>query len=554
LKKFLICILIFCISVSSFISGSLPVHADSSVGNVFSFDDLENEGKYLGDKYRDNYSLDLQSSGLVSGLINDLANIMFEGIKQNVVIVTAFFYHAMTFNITALFSSQIEGIQSALKTHVFDAFFILAMAFAMFVLVKKISKRDLSGFLVEIGKILLIVVLTTLVVKYSAPVLTATTQISKDIGIDTMMTINGEQGAASGTFAINAASLVWKSLIHEPWKMLQFGNTNPSDDEVEEFLSTKPGTPERQEVVDRYVTNHRHEDETVMSSSAGTKRAGFLLTYSLPLFVKSIVYLILAAALLAFQVLAVFFVLLAAFILIVSLLPGYGIEFISQWLRKILETQFMIIITSGLLGMIIAFDTFVFARSSRIGWLMVIVMEAVISIILIFNLKRILRITSKVSNVVSHPTKFKKDFRRSGNVLGAMANKGDQVSNQTKGLATMAISAKSSAVFLAGAIGGRNGAMLASRLSDDESGGQASYNGNKAQKQAHESGDADFSDKEANENGTDQEEVKVKEKPMNRPVTTNSQPIPKKTKKAVKEIPFKNWNDDSRPRTDKLSG
>ena len=328
-------------STTVYASNAIKITDDDTLNN------LDGDGKYLGNNYRDNYYLDIEKTDVFEAgdyMLNQIANALFSIVKILGFAASVFFYRVMVFDVSEVFATEINAIQSALKLSIFDSFFILAFAASAWNLMKRLTKRDLSGLVVEIGKILCIFLLSSFVVTHSATALSATTSITKDISVSALMNINQQGNVSVESYAANASGMIWKSLVHAPWKSLEFEGGSDDESHVEAFLSEPPGTAERKDLVEDY----RETYSNAMSKSKGVGRIGFLIVYLIPFLVKSGIYMFIAILQLVFQVMAVFYILLAPVILLLSLVPAFGgIELVSSWLKKILETQIMMLIISN---------------------------------------------------------------------------------------------------------------------------------------------------------------------------------------------------------------
>ena len=397
-------------------SNAIKITDDDTLNN------LDGDGKYLGNNYRDNYYLDIEKTDVFEAgdyMLNQIANALFSIVKILGFAASVFFYRVMVFDVSEVFATEINAIQSTLKLSIFDSFFILAFAASAWSLMKRLTKRDLSGLVVEIGKILCIFLLSSFVVTHSATALSATTSITKDISVSALMNINQQGNVSVESYAANASGMIWKSLVHAPWKSLEFEGGSDDESHVEAFLSESPGTAERKDLVEDY----RETYSNAMSKSKGVGRIGFLIVYLIPFLVKSGIYMFIAILQLVFQVMAVFYILLAPVILLLSLVPAFGgIELVSSWLKKILETQIMMLIITFILGIIISLDSFLYSKSSEYGWFIVIFMETLVALIVVINYKSILSGLSKMTASVRQPKALNNQLRRSGDIFGALGS------------------------------------------------------------------------------------------------------------------------------------
>ncbi|SFS08106.1 CD3337/EF1877 family mobilome membrane protein, partial [Anaeromicropila populeti] len=412
----LVCLIVLCILIGVGSSTKI-VKADSSsgVGTITEFNELDGDAAYLNEKYRDNYYLDIEKTGILDTgdkVINDIANILFSFIKFLAVLVVSTFYFTMDFDIVALIEPQLNAIQKALNTSVFKPLFVIAFMGTAFIIIKRMIKRDMAGALTEVLKVIGIVALSFFVVNESATALSGCTNITKSISVNALNGINSSMGISGdgNSYAATAAGVLWVNLIHEPWKTLEFGNSNPTEEEMNAFLNETPGSEKRKELVKSY------KDDSTFSKGKGGSRIGFLLVYLIPFIIKSAIYLLVALIQLVFQLLAVFFLITAPVILLLALVPGYETNIISIWLRKMLETQVSILIITFLMALLIKMDQLLYTLAGTYGWLVVLVLQTAIAVGLFFGRNKILSAFSGMQKGVMNPSYIKSKLAASGNL------------------------------------------------------------------------------------------------------------------------------------------
>ena len=204
-RLLLMFILIFC-CCNIFITTTS--YASSAIKPSDELNNLDGDGKFLGDSYRENYYLDIEKTDVFEAgdyMLNQIANALFSIIRILGLAVSVFFFYAMTFDVAQVFATEINNIQSALKLSIFDGFFTLAFAASAWGLMKRITKRDLSGLVVEVGKILCIFLLSSFVVTHSATALSAATSITKDLSVSALMNINQQGNVTVESYAASAS-------------------------------------------------------------------------------------------------------------------------------------------------------------------------------------------------------------------------------------------------------------------------------------------------------------------------------------------------------------
>lgn len=416
----LTCVVIVC-SLSC-----VQTYAADAIVTIKEFDEIKGEGEYINSDYRDNYHFDIEKTGpLEVGYknLNNIANVLLKILTLFGYLVSALFYQGLNFDVADLFSAHIGTIQGALKKSIFDGFFILAFVGAAWSMMKKVAKNDTKGFFVQVGQVILITLLASFVVTNSATVLSGATSITKDLAASALVNIQGSGKSNTESYAAETSGYLWKTLVHDPWYSLEFSKTQPDEEKVKEFLTTAPNTDDRNDLVEGYRKKHEEKDPNIFSMGSGIVRIGYLIVYLIPFLAKSLIFLFMAAIQLGCQLMAIFYVLLAPVILLLSLIPAYGgFEMISSWLRKILETQIMIVIVTFIIGVVIKMDGLLYAWTSKLGWLVVILMETVIFALVVLNYKTILRTMGKVTKTLQRPSALRGQFSRPGNTFETAGN------------------------------------------------------------------------------------------------------------------------------------
>ena len=399
------------------------------INYIGAFENLSGDAQYLSSAYRDHYSLDIEETGMfdsVDVLINQIANLLFGVVRKIAYVVITIFYYAMTFDIAQLFSKQLNSIMSALNSGIFKPLFNLGFAFTSIILIKQLLKRDLMGAYSEILKVLGIILLSFLLVNKSAEMLSATTNITKSVSVEALTSINSEMNITSTeNFAATASGVLWVNLVHNSWLSLEFSDTKYTDDDVQNFLSKADGSQKRKEYVKNYSAKLDKESDC-FRKSRGTDRIAFIIVYLIPFLLKSGIYLAVAAIELAFQVLAVFYMLLAPVMLILAMIPGYGTQLLGAWFRKILETQLAILIVSFIIALLVKIDAVLYELTPQWGWFIVLIMQTAVSVLLFLKRKEVLKaFTGLMTNVqrgVMNPAYARSKMMQSGNLYESMSN------------------------------------------------------------------------------------------------------------------------------------
>lgn len=368
-------------------------------------DGLSGSAKYLGSQYRDHYSLDLEKTGITEILdagLNAVANMLFSAIKMVGMGLITFIYFCLDFNFADTFSGFLTSIQTNLIGGVYEQLWLLAVTILAGFILIKLAKRDLAGIFLDFGMVIFVSALSFLMLHNSAAILTVTTNLTKNIsstvfeGLDSVT----QEEQNNKSYAQNAAGALWVDLVHVPWLTMEFGDAQVDEEMVEKILSLEPGSSDRKDIVEDL------NDETgCFDKSRGIDRLGMLLCYLIPFALKLVVLAAVAAMQMLGQFLAVFVILLATFVLILALVPSYGVDVIRKWMNKFVDVHLSMMILSFLLALMLWLNKVLFSYAGTFGWFITLLIQAVLCLILTMNFKTIL-------HLLLHPRDGMQDIQR----------------------------------------------------------------------------------------------------------------------------------------------
>ncbi|MBQ7781783.1 MAG: hypothetical protein IJ405_07165 [Lachnospiraceae bacterium] len=373
----------------------IPTQAMPPVQIIPEFENMGENSEHNFIKQFNNYFLDYIPGGLAeigNDMVNQMANMEFDVIKLLGLVVCTIFYYALDFNLADMFQSEIGTIQDALRDSVFEPLFLIGFAGSAIILLKRFAKRDMVGSFTQILKVIGIVVLSYLVVSQSGTVMREATHLTASIGAQILSGTNGETTA---DYATEAAGEIWVNLVHRPWLHLEFGDNEYSEWDVYQILGNVPTDSARVDIINTW----EHGD--AFSGSRCYERAGFMLFYMIPFFIKSVLFLVMGGLLLILQLMAVLYVFLAPLVLILALIPEYeGI--LGKWLKKLLESQLSILIMYFIVGILLKIDRLLFDNlSATWGWMTVLIVQVVLYLGVIFKRNEIFGAMSKLG--ISNP-------------------------------------------------------------------------------------------------------------------------------------------------------
>lgn len=368
-------------------------------------DGLSGNAKYLGSQYRDNYKLDLEKTGITEILdagLNAVANMLFSAIRMIGMGLITFIYFCLDFNFADAFSRFLTGIQSSLFSGVYEQLWLLAVMILAGFILMKLVKRDLAGILTDFFMVIFVSVLSMAMIHNSATILTASTDLTKNISSGIFQGLdNATQGEQNNkSYAQNAAGALWVDLVHMPWLTMEFGDAQVDEEMVEKILSLEPGSSDRKDIVEDL-----NEETGCFDKSRGIDRLGMLLCYLVPFLLKLVVLAAISAMQMLGQFLAVFVILLATFVLILALVPSYGIDVIRKWLDKFVDVHLSMMILSFLLALMLWLNKVLFTYAGTFGWFITLLIQSVLCLILALNFKTIL-------HLLLHPRDGMQDVQR----------------------------------------------------------------------------------------------------------------------------------------------
>lgn len=390
--KRIVAMLLLCIGICCIMP--ITVYAGGAInGDVEDITKLEGKLKYINRS--DLYYLDMKEADFMDwapGMLNTIANVVFDFIKWLAKCTCMLFYHCMNFNLAEMMSAEINSIQEALRDNIFEPLFLIAFAGAAIIIIKKMMHRDMMGSFGQILKVVGITILSLWLVKDSGTAITSATNITKSISCDALAGMAGTETTDIASYAANSAGTLWLNLIHVPWEFIEFNGEPVAEEDIEDKylnLNYAPGTSPRKELVKSYAGN-------AFSTDRGGEKIGFMLLYLIPFAIKCVIFIVMAVLSLVFQLIALLWLFLAPIVLLLAMIPGYeGV--ISTWLRKMLEAQLSILVMSFIIGLLIKIDDMLFSTGAESwGWLIVIIVQAVINVVVIIKRDELLGALSKV--------------------------------------------------------------------------------------------------------------------------------------------------------------
>lgn len=389
---------IFFIVLIYLIGGAIEKAVSANVLNIMggpeSFNELSGPGKYLGEPYRFNYYLDAIDGSYMEQGINFIANFFWD---IDVIITYALllaFNLAFSTDIASLFSGILDSIMSNLKNNIFDTYILLTVSIGLLYVIASLFKRNVAQVLSRIGYMVFAVALATVIVAYSGKVVTVVTQMSKEIGASSIVSVTNDQATQFNISQISGE--IWGTLVHQPWLELE-AESKLSSSEVESILSLDRDSKNREEK----IKSINDGDKSIFAGGVGKSR---VVPAMFMLFVngfKIAIMLVIAMIQIVFQIMTIILIIFLFIILLLSVIPSYGPRLLGIWGRQVLGFQTGIVLTSMILGFLIKCDNLIatsIGGGGTYGWLIVTFFQVCIYGGIIYFRSQIFDILKKIQN------------------------------------------------------------------------------------------------------------------------------------------------------------
>lgn len=160
-----------------------------------------------------------------------------------------------------------------------------------------------------------------------------------------------------------AGNQLWDLMVMKPFLFLQFGTMEGTKEKTDKLLDMPPYSKDRAQFVKEEV----QKNENVMLSTKGnTQRPMFLFFISIVNLIIGIVMLIIAGAIIFYQLLFIILALMAPVILLVALVPSWS-YIARDWLMKFIGTQLMKVALGLFLSLLFAVSGILYQATSNGG-------------------------------------------------------------------------------------------------------------------------------------------------------------------------------------------
>ncbi|MGU8584291.1 CD3337/EF1877 family mobilome membrane protein [Clostridium perfringens] len=333
-------------------------------------------GQFVSDKYRNNYYLDildLSTFEWIDKTMNMIINMMFSFIVLMSWFGINIFRFCFTNDIASSFGKTLEGVMTSLNNGVFNSFFMTIFMISLFSIVYQLWKKNYSAIAGQLLATALIFALSGVFANGAVKFLSATTDFSKQIGVQAIVSINGQKTSPENettleNYSKEIVGTLWGNFVHQPWVMLEFDGKLPlnqksqNDTEInketlqysQQVLSHQEGSDERKKILEDIRKEYGND---LFSEDSMNDKFVSLFMLILITAVKMIILIAIGMIQIGFQLFAILLVLLVPFVLLVSIVPFFGgFNLLKELGRRFLGTQFGIIISSFLLALLVLID------------------------------------------------------------------------------------------------------------------------------------------------------------------------------------------------------
>lgn len=369
---------------------TILICAASFVSAAGLYDDLE--GKSGSDSHLedyDNYYLDMVEASFFknpgSNILNIFANLIFAGIKGLGAWSVSVLRFALSTDIFDMVQDAMEPLFGGLKTSLFDSLSTLMIGIAAAFFVLMLARRQVANIVSGIGTVIIVLIVTFIFYTNPMGILSAVNDVSTDLSSSVLNAPYEAAYGKAGTTkspADRSAELVWNIIVHKPWQILEFGDTDIANKYQDEILSIPEGD-ERTELVENI------EKDTGVLSSRQSEQLNrvttgiFFLIFSLIIF---IMMMAIALLIIGFQIFAIFLGLVGGFVFLLAIIPVYGLRLIGRWAVRILSAITVKVVLVFAVAILVVTMDFVFGLLDTYG--MMAVMFTLIAIVLILYIKR----------------------------------------------------------------------------------------------------------------------------------------------------------------------
>lgn len=403
-------ILTVCMATTAFAKDAISEIVETKISEAIvlpeEFEAFETHGNI---NQSDQYYFDVADPGIMdmigTMITNSQANGVFETQILVVKITCTLFYQASTIDFASWINSLISPVQKNFKEKLFDGAVTFAIGLALLGIAGVILKRNYPEVLSRLTQIVALCVMASLLSKYSMDLISQLNTINN--AICNAIVAGVSQKEASGDYNLDTVDTLWRSLIHEPWRTLEFDKYNPGTQFEEDLLdgSLPKDSKNRQKKINEINEESEDSNEAYIpfGPSLSSKRLFFLYFYYLPLAARCFIYAVIALAQCLLKIVTVLLVLMGMIVLLAAILPWFGgMKLAKNWGLKILQIQVTTWLLSFFCSFVVLMDNMIYINAKKSGWIVVIILQVAMILGIIIYHKAIFGFIFKAPGKLLH--------------------------------------------------------------------------------------------------------------------------------------------------------
>ena len=342
-------------------------------------------------QYRGNYYIDCAKTSffkhLEPSLYSLLNNLVFSAIKGLGEWNAAIIKFSLSADLFEIVDDLISPLFAAIHKYIFNGFSLTLIVLAGMYFIVLLAKQNMMGIISGIVSLVAVIALAGAFFLYPMDILTTVNNLSVELSASVLDAPYESSGGTLDTGNLSPAekaeNIVWNTLVHRPWQIIEFGDVETAERYEDTILSMGCNTDERQEYVQKM---YEEKGLFVPTSSYQLERLSMgllLLLFDVLIFAVMVLFCIL---IIGYQFFAILLALLGTFIFLMALLPRYGLKLVGNWAVKILSTMAIRIVLIFFLTIIFVIMGYVYCLTGTYG--VIPVLFLMVSIIAIIALKR----------------------------------------------------------------------------------------------------------------------------------------------------------------------
>lgn len=342
-------------------------------------------------QYRGNYYIDCAKTSFFKNIgpsfFSLLNNLVFSAIKGLGEWNAAIIKFSLSADLFEIVDDLISPLFAAIHKYIFNGFSLTLIVLAGMYFIVLLAKQNMMGIISGIVSLVAVIALAGAFFLYPMDILTTVNNLSVELSASVLDAPYESSGGSLDTGNLSTAekaeNIVWNTLVHRPWQIIEFGDVETAERYERTILGMACDTKERQD----YVQNMYEEKGLfVPTSSYQLERLSMgllLLLFDALVFAVMSLFCIL---IIGYQFFAILLALLGTFIFLMALLPRYGLKLVGNWAVKILSMMAIRIVLIFFLTIIFVIMGYVYGLTGTYG--VIPVLFLMVSIIAIIALKR----------------------------------------------------------------------------------------------------------------------------------------------------------------------